>query len=196
MHDQSTPVDRVKPCSRCGEVKPSSAFSPDRRKSDGLQSRCKACLADIGRARYQANPESERVRARRWQTQHPERARETALRWKAENPERVSEQGRQWKSEHPERHYAANRRWQEANPERAAMTKRAVGIVQRALIHGDLVRPSACDECSQVGTVQAAHSDYSRPLDVRWLCHRCHRIWDAAEPKTLPSQPEEVTGAP
>jgi hypothetical protein len=38
--------------------------------------------------------------------------------------------------------------------------------------------------------LEAAHHDYSRPLEVRWLCPPCHRAWDSAQPKggTVASQ--------
>lgn len=33
-----------------------------------------------------------------------------------------------------------------------------------------------CSVCGEKKSVQAHHSNYSRPLDVRWLCHKCHLI--------------------
>lgn len=56
--------------------------------------------------------------------------------------------------------------------------------VYYAVKDGRLVRPSACENCGAEGRIEAAHSDYSRPLDVRWLCRRCHREWDSREPKS------------
>jgi len=194
MHSESTPV-RVKRCTRCGGEKPLTAFSPDRRKANGVQARCKECLAELGRQRYRSNPEAERQRARAWQRANPDRSLESARRWKSENPERVSNQGRRWKAAHHDRHLAANRRWQEANPERVAMSKRAVSIVRQAIKRGELKRPDACSQCGSAGRVQAAHYDYSRPLDVRWLCIPCHRRWDAADPKTKAAIPDAEDAA-
>ena len=49
---------------------------------------------------------------------------------------------------------------------------------------GNVTRPAACEECGATGRkIEAAHRDYSRPLDVRWLCRPCHVRWDKAEPK-------------
>lgn len=58
---------------------------------------------------------------------------------------------------------------------------RASAIVQRAIRRGDLVRPETCSVCGKrmVGrgsqrVINAHHRDYSKPLDVMWLCPRCH----------------------
>jgi len=41
--------------------------------------------------------------------------------------------------------------------------------------NGTLVRPTACGQCGSDTGVIHAHSDfYDRPLDVEWVCARCH----------------------
>jgi hypothetical protein len=34
--------------------------------------------------------------------------------------------------------------------------------------------PRACEDCGEPHGVQAHHDDYGRPLEVHWLCVRCH----------------------
>ena len=58
------------------------------------------------------------------------------------------------------------------------IAKAARERVRRAVRAGKLVRPLVCDECGGGGPIQGAHEDYSRPLDVRWLCRSCHRQFD------------------
>jgi len=53
---------------------------------------------------------------------------------------------------------------------------RAHQLVGRAVLTGKLTK-KPCEVCSKVNTVQAHHDDYSRPLDVRWLCAVCHCSW-------------------
>lgn len=67
-----------------------------------------------------------------------------------------------------ERRREYNRRAKERNPERRA-ARVAVG---NAIRDGRLVR-QPCEVCGDRG--EAHHDDYARPLDVRWLCFRCHR---------------------
>ena len=58
--------------------------------------------------------------------------------------------------------------WRMRNPEKHAAHK----AVQAALASGHIAKPPQC-RCG-AGRIQAHHRDYSRPLDVRWLCHDCH----------------------
>ena len=49
---------------------------------------------------------------------------------------------------------------------------------------GALVRPMRCEECgTESNRIEAAHFDYAQPLRIRWLCRRCHVVWDRREPK-------------
>lgn len=45
--------------------------------------------------------------------------------------------------------------------------------VSNAIRDGRLVR-GPCERCGWVGKTHGHHDDYSKPLDVRWLCFRCH----------------------
>lgn len=60
----------------------------------------------------------------------------------------------------------------------------AHSAVRAALRAGTLRRPTACEQCGASDhRIEAAHHDYQRPLDLRWLCTSCHRAWDWANPK-------------
>ena len=60
------------------------------------------------------------------------------------------------------------RKWRRANPEK----KRAHDAVDRAIRRGELVR-GPCEVCGQ--RAEAHHDDYSKPLQVRWLCRGHHK---------------------
>ncbi len=60
---------------------------------------------------------------------------------------------------------------------------RAHHKVFRAVKSGKLVRPSHCQQCGNTHSrIEAHHADYSRALDVTWLCRPCHdktkRLYD------------------
>jgi hypothetical protein len=52
--------------------------------------------------------------------------------------------------------------------------RRAREAVKRAVKSGRLVRPKACEGCGYALPVAAHHPDYTKPLDVEWLCVDCH----------------------
>lgn len=67
---------------------------------------------------------------------------------------------------------AANAAYYERYPERALAYK----VMWNAIRRGDLIRPPTCDRCGQETDVDGHHTDYSRPLDVQWLCRSCHQF--------------------
>lgn len=46
--------------------------------------------------------------------------------------------------------------------------------VMIALRNGTIKKPETCQHCNHAVRVQAHHSDYSKPLEVTWLCVACH----------------------
>jgi len=57
-----------------------------------------------------------------------------------------------------------------ADPVRAEAHRR----VNNALRTGDLTRPDNCSRCGVACVTRGHHDDYSKPLEVRWLCRKCH----------------------
>jgi hypothetical protein len=57
------------------------------------------------------------------------------------------------------------------------------GAVRNAILPGKLIKPDKCERCgisSRPGsdgrsTLHGHHHDYDRPLDVEWLCAKCHK---------------------
>jgi hypothetical protein len=66
------------------------------------------------------------------------------------------------------------RRWRQAARRAHPEQRAAARTVAKALKDGRLVRPGLCESCHKPGRIQAHHDDYSKRLDVRWLCHSCH----------------------
>lgn len=63
------------------------------------------------------------------------------------------------------------------------LVKRAHTSVRRAIESGVLYRPEECETCGCKpgratdgrARIHAHHNDHSRPLEVVWLCPKCHR---------------------
>ena len=119
----------------------------------------------------------------------PSRLRQ--LEWQRENADRVNEKNRLWRQAHPEVERERQRRYRMAYPERRAAHK----AVEKALRLGQMER-QPCEVCG--ARAHAHHDDYSRPLEVRWLCRQHHAaehiaptspLYDAQHPLAADDQP-------
>ena len=81
---------------------------------------------------------------------------------------RSRERSRRWHRRHPERTLLRQHNWKATHPEAYAAHK----VVVVAIRNGMLVR-RPCEICG-AENARAHHEDYSKPLDVRWLCQIHH----------------------
>lgn len=68
--------------------------------------------------------------------------------------------------------------------------------IEKAILYGKMERKHVCDNCGASGTfkdgrnmVQAHHPNYNKPLEVMWLCQKCHHEWHK---NNTPKEYEEV----
>jgi hypothetical protein len=47
-------------------------------------------------------------------------------------------------------------------------------ILANALRNNKILKPDKCSSCLEKKKVEGHHEDYSKPLDVIWLCRKCH----------------------
>lgn len=60
---------------------------------------------------------------------------------------------------------------------------------RNALYAGILKRPDTCEACGQTPKrapgaphpIESHHDDYTKPMEIRWLCRPCHQRHHAAE---------------
>lgn len=118
------------------------------------KTKCKDCVKDAVNAHRQAN--LERVRS--------------YDRMRGSMPHRVAARKEyQATPAFAESHQAAALRWAAKHPER----RKASNLVSNALRDGKLEK-LPCLVCGHE-KVEGHHPDYSRPLDVVWLCNPHHR---------------------
>ncbi len=80
------------------------------------------------------------------------------------------------RSQHPERKRGAAERsntYRKENPDKVVAHRE----LWRALSRGDITRPQECSACGgEHPWIHGHHMDYSRPLDVVWVCPPCHSV--------------------
>jgi hypothetical protein len=92
-----------KACSKCGEVQPLSAFSPDTRYQGGYRRQCRTCVNTYSAARRAKLPKSEpkprqRIPAEVQAASRREYQREWRAEWRRNNPEMAREQWRKYET--------------------------------------------------------------------------------------------------
>ena len=119
-----------------------------------LKCECGICNVCMSRERMRQqrieNPEHVRALDRARYQRDKEKRRGAMDAYAAANRERVN---------------AISKAWIERNPEK----RRAHSKVSYALRSGKLTR-QPCEKCGATKRVHAHHDDYSKQLEVRWLC--------------------------
>lgn len=145
--------DTSKTCFKCSRFLPLSEFYPHPQMADGHLNKCKDCnKRDTNNrvARKKLDPN--------WLIQEAARCREKENRRRQSdgyqaNPQHSADKNRNYEAKFP-------------------FKKKAHGIVCNAIRSGLLTRQS-CGICGAYKT-EAHHEDYSKPLDVVWLCKKHH----------------------
>ena len=137
--------------------------------SDGHLNMCKECSKSKAKTyRFDADGNS-KPRNMSSNVSHREYDRErsrTELRKKW-----VAEYNKKRKEENPEEY---RRKRREYNAKGELFKKRARLIFYRAVKSGKIHRPDGCEKCGGKCVPHGHHTDYSKPLNVMWLCTKCH----------------------
>ena len=148
----------TKTCFKCLESKSLDDFYKHAQMADGHLNKCKSCV-------------KERVTKHR--NENLEKAREYD-RNRAMLPHRVQARKEYAQSERgKEVRENVYKRYRQKYPMRYA----AHVITGNAVRDGKLKPRKTCSSCKKKGTIHAHHDDYTKPLQVRWLCLACHVKW-------------------
>lgn len=136
-------------CKQCGEDDQNEFYASNK-------SRCKTCIREGVKSNREANAD--------YYKQY-DKARD-------QDPDRIEMKKRYAKTEAGiVSGNKAKRKWQENN-----LIKRAVHVQTGNAIRDGLLIKEPC-ECCDEQIVHAHHDDYAKPLEVRWLCSKCHEKW-------------------
>lgn len=144
----------MKTCFKCGQEKPLSEFYRHPRMADGHLGKCKTCAkadvaARIDRKKSDAdwlNQEAERCRKK----QRIAREIGTAIILRGEKRAAVLKNNQ---LKYPQKHEAR--------------------IALRNAVRDGSVKRLPCEVCGSTDS-EGHHDNYSRPLDVKWLCPKHH----------------------
>ncbi len=144
-----TGAEEMKTCFKCHEHKPLSEFYAHSKMSQGTLNKCKECTKADARAQHvrnMANP--------LWVAKERER-------------QRIKERERRASGRYIPSQEAKNA-WAKRNRHKKSANCKVGRHISRGLL-----QKQPCEICASTN-VQAHHDDYTRPLDVRWLCVKHH----------------------
>ncbi len=133
-------------CSTCKQFFTCENFYADKKSPSGLKSECKKCHQITVLAT--CDREKKRDRDRDWMAS----------------------------SGYGKREAVKERRKNLRRSKGKSLEERVRILTNRAIELELLTKPEKCSLCCASGDVDAHHYDYSKPLDVFWVCPRCHGI--------------------
>lgn len=145
-----------------------------------MYKQCKACNQYLPLTEYYLSKGKPVARCKQCQVKYvmsnrdPEKYRQQQIRQYDLNKSQRQEYARQWRKDNKEHFRSIIEQWQQENPEKIA----AYQAVSRAVKNGTLKKPSYCSYCGtfyEAKDIHGHHFDHSKPLEVVWLCYKCHR---------------------
>lgn len=94
-----------------------------------------------------------------------EKARKSARIWARNNKDK----GKEWQKNNPDKVKESARKWERNNPDKRSSHRKVLWAVSSGKL-----KKEKCKICGK-SEVDAHHEDYSKPLEVIWLCRRHHK---------------------
>ena len=146
----------TKVCISCGcEKELNSGFYAHAKMADGYLNHCKECVKS-------------RVKVHRAENDHVREYDRNRYYHNEERREYARQQRKRWAEKNREKLREHKKNWIEKNPE-----KRKTHIIVRNAIRSKKLIKTPCVVCGNSRS-EAHHEDYSKPLEVIWLCRTHH----------------------
>ena len=168
----------MRTCRRCKVEKDDSQFGNLKCSKDGINPRCRQCCCESVK-RSIKSPEAIANKAKyvaEWQKKNRDKVNAKCRRWYENNLEHARELSLEATRKYSSTEHGRTKRnqrsadWEKKNPEKRRVHDRTMYAVET----GKLIRPNQCSKCSKECKPHAHHEDYTKPLDVIWLCSQCH----------------------
>lgn len=149
----------MKACKTCGLTKGFSGYYKAAGTKDGLRGSCIDCEKEKMHRRYLLNKNSYKKaaedyrRSERGKSVHKEAS--SRFRRTEKGKLAVTKSRNTFRSRFPEKH--------------------AAHIALNNAVAAGRIQKSPCSSCGSTSNVEAHHHDYSKPLEVDWLCRKHHK---------------------
>ncbi|USL89278.1 homing endonuclease [Bacillus phage vB_BceH_LY2] len=181
--------DKTRVCKTCSIEKQIEDFDllskPRKDGTLGRRTVCSSCEQErkrkVKREYYLKNEEYIKEKQREYRVNNRDKRYEYQKEWQRKNKDKLAQyQKKYFESDKgiQKRREATNRyRFKPENK----IKEEARMLVKKAISEGELVRPDYCSKCGVEAYVECHHKDYTKPLEVDWLCKPCHEEEHHAE---------------
>lgn len=181
----------MKICSKCGVEKHLSEFGTRKNRHGNMYTyaQCIQCQTEYKREHRARNINAYKNREKAYAEENKEHIRIYKHLWGQENKERRAETNKRRYNAKREYILAKNKEYVSTIPGIKARKQSALNYytnvankikisardkLLRAIKNGIVYRPGECSACGLECTPEGHHIDYEKPLDVVWLCKKCH----------------------
>jgi hypothetical protein len=148
-------LEPYKWCSKCEQWTPISEFYKNKNNKDAYDGCCKLCTT---------------VTNNKWNENNPEKYKAVRKKWYENNREKINATKRKNYQNNIKKRNAIARNWRKNNSQKYNSHKTLNCTISR----GELER-DPCEVCGTTKNIQGHHEDYSKPLEVNWLCASHHK---------------------
>lgn len=165
----------MKKCTRCEAEKELTEFHKRKDRASGVNTICKGCLNS--RRKQLIAPKKGEVN--RKQREGYKKNREDRLKWMNEYWKNLPEEEKNRRREIKRIQFKTSQE-QKANKKKYLKEVydqeklKANRELNEALRRDKIQKPDYCQICNEKKRLDGHHSDYSKPLQVLWVCRKCH----------------------
>lgn len=166
----------LKTCIKCGETKEEIKFATtrDRKGNKRFLNSCKACMKLYKHSHYLKDQLKYKERSKKQRELNSGQLKEYHHDYYIKNKQEIIEKNNKYKNTSKGKVVKKKCNQNYYSKPMNRLKHNARKKVLRAIQSGKLVRPSNCENCMEKSFCEAHHNDYTKPLEVIWLCKTCH----------------------
>jgi hypothetical protein len=193
----------MKECKKCKTYKNILEFHKWKQGKDGLCLYCKDCVStsrseylkkygDKIREKRKIQRDLDPERFKKYNSESYKRNKNIRLekihKYNEKNREKINERQRDYNKKNlEERRIKSNEytktekakkvalEYYEKNKETLKIKRNARNKLRYHIKTGKIIRPKKCEKCLENCIPEGHHNDYNKPLEIEWLCIRCHK---------------------
>ena len=145
----------TKKCPKCKKTKLLKEFGTDKSRHNNVRIYCKECVRKISIEYTKNNKEKRTESSRIYRENHLEETMERCKKYRNKNKKKIKDQMKKKKDEDPRQNYSK-------------------GKISTSIRLNKIIRPDKCSNCRIGCKPDGHHPNYDNPLNVIWLCKKCH----------------------